>query len=467
MNTEEQIESLDDLNSTPSNVPETVGTPMGVVEQLNETLNDTPPVSNPDVSGISLGFSDQINPVTPTPVAASPLESSSKPIDLMTPSPGMDEPTMNFNDAVGPTNLDSVNINNFGQEGIPINNINQNPKPSSLQSVAKSDEYNNIGMVPPNAHIEQKPKKQLNLKFVLLIAIVLIIAIGVGIFLYLRLGNKSLGLKLKDVKVQVSGNISTNLNDYVASGNLDDSCVANFDEVKVSQIGTYNYKIICNSGTYLGNIIVVDETAPIVTTRLVYKTVGSEIKVADFIEDCQDVSNCTYDFADADAVKNYTNTAGIYEVLITVNDDQKNTKDIVSNLIVTEDEIKLSMICESKSIETQDGYSYIIKDTIGISNGSGGYIYSGFTMRSFIITYSDEKTYKDVKATIKDGSITHPLGTGKVIENDTNKVINITKFLSDEEKSSEFNEALNEYSSVRNAYQNDEREFECKTSSVE
>ena len=39
--------------------------------------------------------------------------------------------------------------------------FNQNPKPSSLESVTKSDEYNNIGVVPANAHVEQKIKKQI------------------------------------------------------------------------------------------------------------------------------------------------------------------------------------------------------------------------------------------------------------------------------------------------------------------
>ena len=172
--------------------------------------------------------SEQSQPVAPTPQnipEMTPVQNDMSTVTNvdMAPTP------MNVNDMVSPTNLEQTDISTFGQEGIPLNNINQNPKPSSLESVPKSDEYNNIGSVPENAHVEQKPKKQLNMKFVLLMAILLIVLVGVGIFVYLRMGNKaSAKITAKNVKVQLSDTISTNVSDYVASGKIDSSCVANF-----------------------------------------------------------------------------------------------------------------------------------------------------------------------------------------------------------------------------------------------
>ena len=451
MNTEDKIESLDNINNAP--------------------------INNGDQNGIPLGSSDQIAPVSEPPIAATPLESNA-PIDLMAPSPGMGTPDNVpspsnpveapeiSTDTVAPTNLESTNINSFGQEGIPIDNINQNPKPSSLQTVTKSDEYNNIGTVPPNAHIEQKQKKPLNKK-VLFLVILLVIGVGVGLFLYLRLGNSAEKIKVKDLKIQVSDKISTNLNDYVASGKLDSSCVANFDEVVVSEIGTYNYKIICNSGTYTGKIQVVDETAPQVTTRLVFRTIGADIEAKDFIEDCKDGSGCTYAFSDESTVKEYLNTAGSYEVSISVKDNYNNEKIVLANLIVTETEITVNMVCESKNIETEEGYTYSIKDSLGLANGSEGLAYAGFTMRDLVIKYNDSETYEKAKATIKDGIIDHSLGKGKATTNDDDKQITINKFLSEEERNTEFEDSSTDYPTIRNGYENDDRGFECVTTHIE
>ncbi len=455
MNTED-IDSLDD-NLAVSNEPQNQSIqPTGPVEPTKpDPLYAIPNVTNePQVANPVLNTSNDVIPEM-TPVQNDMASVTTAP------------EAVSLNDMVSPTNLESNDISKFGQEGIPLNNINQNPKPSSLESVTKSDEYNNIGVVPANAHVEQKIKKPLNPKMVLIAAVVLVVLIGIGVFAYLRMGqNAAKSLKLKNVKVQLSDVLSTNVNDYVASGKIDTSCVTNFDDVQINKIGHYQYKIICDSGTVVGYIDVVDEQAPTITTKTVYKLVGQTIDKNDFIESCEDVSGCVTVLDDEETVKNYLTTAGSHEVTLTVKDGNNNEKKVSSYLIVTNTEVSRNLICTSKQFEnTDEQYNYKIKDSVGILIEDGDIKNAGFTFRDYIINYSSDEAYKKAKDSIKDGNITLSLVSGKATFNDAEKQIIVKKMMSVEELNSEFELYPDEYSALRSAYENHENEYECVTES--
>ena len=485
MNTSDNIETLDDTpieTLTPSEgevLPAAPASDTLMEEQVTNTVssNETyqatsntefatdnqamPPVESftPEQT-----YQAQNQPMAPESIPAAPIDQP-MPVEMITPpNPEPVAPTpYSLNDMVTPTNLNQTNINNFGQENIPINNFNQNPKPSNMEMVSRSDQYNSIGTVPETYNMDQKPQKEKkNPKGILLIAIILIAAIGIGIFLYLRLGNKKVNIKTKNIKIQVSDTISTNVNDYVENGQVDSSCVANFDEVKVNEIGTYTYKIICNSGTYPGTIEVVDEMAPDVSTKAAFKTIGQAVSEEDFIESCNDASGCTYSFVNEDIVKTNIMSQGTYDVEISVKDGQNNEKKVTSYLLVTEASIDRKLNCVSEDITGEDGYTYVIKDSIGIIKRSGDLVYAGFTMRNYILTFDDEDAYKAMKNSIKeDGSIETKLSNGKASYDDSNKQIIIMEFVKSDKLNNEFGSYPEQYSKLRVMYQNDEKGYSC------
>ena len=196
MDTNEQIESLDEgiTPNIPTQEINSVPSQGGLEQPVNTTVTPAAaPVSDAPAA-----------PVTEAPAAPSPS-------GVSVPEP------INLNDMVAPTNPDSANIDSFNQDGIYLGVNNTNPKPSSLETVIKSEEYNDIGKVPPNAHIEEKPKKKKSKALLIILVIVLIAGIGFGVYYYLGLGNK-VKLTLKNVKINIGETISTNVKDYIAIG---------------------------------------------------------------------------------------------------------------------------------------------------------------------------------------------------------------------------------------------------------
>ena len=270
--------------------------------------------------------------------------------------------------------------------------------------------------------------------------------------------------KLKNVKVQLSEVISTNVNDYIASGKIDPSCVTNFDDVQINKIGHYQYKIICDSGTVTGYIDVVDEQAPNVTTKIAYKSVGATVNKNDFIESCADVSGCVTELVDEETVKTYLASAGTHEVTLSVKDGNNNEKKVTSYLIVTNVEVTRNLVCTSKQLENADEqYNYKLKDSVGSVIEDGDIKNAGFTFRDYIITYTDEAAYKNAKDSIKDGNIDLSIVSGKATYNDSEKQIIVKKMMTTEELIAEFETYPEEYGALRTAYQNSENEYECIT----
>lgn len=435
MDTNEQIESLDE-GINPS-VPEQGINNAPAQESIEQPVNNTVAPA-PKTIG--------------TPVTDAPVEPNS--LGVSAPEP------INLNDMVAPTNPDSTNIDSFNQDGISLG-VSDSPKPSSLETVIKSEEYNDIGKVPPNAHIEEKPKKKKNKTLLLLFVIILIAGVGFGVYYYLGLGNK-VKLTLKNVKINIGDTISTNVKDYVSIGTPDSSCVTNFDEVDVNKVGNYQYKIICNSGTFIGKIDVVDESAPAIYLKTPIVNVNNTVAIEDFVLKCSR-EDCTYSFVDEEGLKTNLATAGNYEVKINVSAGENNSKVVTAYLVVVDNLINRQLECTSAAIKVEaDNYSYTIKDQVPIAIINSELAYAGFTIREYTLTYDTPEAYKAAVATIKEDN-TMETSIVKGIANyiDSDKQIIITEIKTKEDMVSEFTDYPDNYSELRNKYENSDKSYEC------
>lgn len=372
--------------------------------------------------------------------------------------------------SVSPTDLQNTDISNFGQEGIPLNNINQNPKPSTLETVPKSGEYNNIGMVPPNAHVENVPKKNNKKLFiVIIVAFVLVLGVGVFIYIYLNQGNKNVkNLILKDVSIQVGDKLSTNVNDYVERGNVElSSCLLNTDGVLYNRIGQYKYKVICGNSTFTGNVMVTDSILPVVVAQNVLKKANEELKIEEFIVDCNDASTCHFSYADEAKVNEYIKNSGTYEIIINVSDDYDNKVEVSAYLIVLANDITHNLVCESSSLTPTDSkFTYIVTDKIGLFS-SGGFVFGNYATRDYVLNFSDKTNYEEIKNLIKDdGTLQVTNIIGKATYFDDEMVIKVNRLLLLDDLNNEFSNFPSSHSDIRNLYQNDERNFVCKADKV-
>lgn len=394
-----------------------------------------------------------------------PQESSQMVESVVKPQPISVEDLTN---SVSPTDLQSTNISNFGQEGIPLNNINQNPKPSTLETVPKSEEYNNIGMVPPNAHVEVNPKKNNKKLLFIIIAFVLVLAVGVFIYLYLNQGNKAeVKLTLKEVSIQVGENISTKVEDYIEKSNMNTSgCMLNTESVLNNKIGNYKYKIICGNLTYSGDIHVVDSVAPVVETKYLIRKVNEEVKIEDFIANCEETSACHYKYLDENIVNESIKQSGTYEIVINVSDDYDNKVDVTAYLIVLTNDITHNLVCNSKDIAVEDNkYIYKFTDTLGLYS-NGGFVFGNVAYRDYILSFSEQNNYDEIKALITNGIIEIGDIKGKAISNDKDLTIKVSRLLMLEDLNNEFDSFPTSYSDIRKVYQNDERGFSCSASKI-
>ena len=440
MNTEDNIESLDDtfISEEPVTNPEITETiPEENIPNSEENIvNSEEIVDNPE---------NVVSDVAPEPISVNDMINN-----------------------VGPTDLQNTNIDGFGQTDMNIDNINQNPNPYTLQDIGGTTEFNNIGVVPPTSNEVEKPKKKNNKVIIILLAIVLVGAIGYGVYYYLHMGNGGNKLKLKSITVSINSTISTNINDYILSGKPDSSCTSDFNDVLVNKAGTYDYKIICNSGTYKGQITVVDEDSPKVVIKNVVLKVGESVKAEDFIESCSDGStSCTYTFEDQAKVDEYIKQVGTHEVGIKVQEaDTDKTKVVKAYLIVIDKEITHNIVCTSDTI-SGDTHSYTIKDTLGIYNNGSGFVFAEVATRDYIIAYSSNENYETDKASIdSNGNLKLDIAEGKATFDSEKLTITITKILTINDLKAEFSNFSNSYVDIRNIYNNDSRGFECITNSV-
>lgn len=403
------------LGTTPNNnlngsntlgTPDTLGAP---------NINPTPNVvTNPQVDSVNQvpgsvppqGATITSNPEVPTPSTPTPAE------PVATPIPGTENANSNM-----PSNMGG----GIGQEpsSIALGSVDSN-------GFVEPTKIEDIGAVPPK---QEKPKRPMNKVLFVIIIVVLIAAVAFGVYYYLNMSSNKANVTLKEVTIGLGETLSDNINDYATiTGGGASSCNLNNNNVNANALGDYNFTITCGDDSYSGTVHVVDETAPTAELKVSYKVVNTTTySIDDFVEYCNDASNCTFNFTDESAVQGYLTTAGgPYDVGITLTDDAGNQKEVNAVLYVAPYAITAITECSSpeSSIEGYDG-TVTISDNLLIGSSETGLNYMGIARRVYTYTFANEEDYLNVVGD-KPEIITFNNQTGIASYDDTNHVLTIS-----------------------------------------
>lgn len=154
------------------------------------------------------------------------------------------------------------------------------------------------------------------------IGILFIIGLCIGIFLYYKDKNT---IKLKRVTLELGEELSTDVNDYLLSGeSFSEDYKLDLSNVDVNNIGTYTYKVKYNKHTKNGTIVVRDTISPIVKTDNIEMNINEELEPRVLVSSCEDLSlPCSVSFVDENITEKFK-TPGTYEVEIEVSDAAGN-----------------------------------------------------------------------------------------------------------------------------------------------
>lgn len=414
-------------------------------EQPATTLNQTPVVgeqvanTNPEVSNAqNIQAETLTSPVNTNPAegtvadtqteALNPEPLASSPSPIAQPIPGTSGTPYQANSLTGDTV--GVGTPNVGQENL---NSNAFVEPTKVE---------NIGITPPaNNPInnQTKKKKPMNKVLFVIIIIVLMAAVAFGVYYFLNISNK-VTVNTKDVQIGIGETLSDNINDYATiTGSKAGTCTLNNRNVNTTVAGEYEFTITCGEESYTGKITVADLEAPSVSLNTVYKVVNESVTVDEFIDECSDMSNCTSNFVDENAVNtNLATAGGPYDVAINVADEAGNSKEVTGKLYVTPYSIQVFRSCESPSSNV-DNYqaTKTTTDYLPIGNDTtNGLVYLGVSQRIYTYTFTDAGSYESVVADHPD-TLTFDGITGTASYNDDDLTFQITTDLSLETLNSE------------------------------
>lgn len=415
------LEPVAPIDLTPP-APEAPEAPVAPIEEVPKIENSNP--STPKIEDIA-------TPVLEPQEVAQPLEENN-------PFQNVDIPPIFDNiGTVPPPQVEAVAP---VAPISPVEPVNYDV-PNAINDMPTAPIFNDIGTVPPipEAPIlteapksKHKNKKPVNKTIFVLIIVLVIAAIGVAVYVLLGISGKKVNggsspIILKEVNIELGGEISTNINEYATfKGISSNNCSLNTSKIGSELNETYPFIITCNGINYEGKAKVIDTTSPEVITKEVTTSINSEIKPADFIESCTDATECSFEFKDETAVKELLKTVGIYknQVVIIAKDTTGNQKEINASLIVSDKEASVYLVCTKNNSTSKE------IDRIGLDNGN----LVGKINREHTFTFANEELYKTAKKEATDGSeMTYQNISGKVTFDDANFQFTITKYLTFEE----------------------------------
>lgn len=419
--------------------------------QLNNQLNNQANGQNV-LNGTVLNHQNQVG--VPTGVnlnAASPEVLDVKtPEPVAVPIPGT-EGTNGVNNLMGATAGSGVSLMN--NDGI---------NPNSFGSTNKMD---NIGVVPPQINNDNKKKKMNKGVFIILI-LALIALVAFGVYYVLNTAANRIDLTTKNITIGVGDVASDNIKDYVTvkKGDLS-SCRLNNKNVNSTEIGEYEYTVVCKDKTFTGKVIVADQTIPQVVVNAVFKKVNDQINVNDFIASCTDNTECVNTFVDEQKVNDYMKTVGgPYEVEINVSDKNNNSKVVKTDLYVTDIELQSFYVCSLASQDLQEHQAKKeVFDTFPFGHDEIGELkMPGIARRDYTYTFNTTEEYQEVILD-KPDTITFDNVTGKAFYDDENLKLTISTNLSIDTLNSENNNSFpSDFIGIYRLYVND-KGYSCST----
>ena len=405
------VPPVESLNVVPPVQSEQVPvSPVSSVEPVTpvaQPVSSVPPVQ-PDVNTVSpVSPVPPVEPVNPVP-----------PVEPVSPIPPVDSVT-----PVGPVSYDI---------------------PQAMDQFNTTPVFNEIGTVPPIPdnpiptpvvnNPEPKPKKKMNKTLFVLIIVLLIAAVGVGVYIFLNVSNKTKtsNVVLKNVEIELGSEVSSNIDDYATfNGIASSSCSLNTNNISTDTVNQeYEFTITCNGVTYTGKAKIVDTIAPVVEVKEVTVQVGSTVSPEDFIDNCDDASECSYQFKNEDTVKGYLTQAGTDNpVEIVVTDEAGNTANVTALLNVTVDEVPTVYLrCTLDQVSLR----------FGIIDGN----FSGNVTRDTSFTL-DESEYNNLKDTyLGSANITYEGVTGTPSFDDSTFTLTVREVLTKAELEGELGTTL-------------------------
>lgn len=303
---------------------------------------------------------------------------------------------------ISPSNLSEKEIERFGQENIPfVVDTNRSSNSAFYDNSKKVDEYISIGSTPDGALTERLKKKRIVIskKTFLIIVGFIILLIGFGLFYFLRSTKKVAlsAVKTRTVEVSIGDELSLDLDVYATFKNIKPTnCILSLTDVDTSKVGKYKYYISCGVNKYDGKIVVKDKTPPVLVTKFVVKTRKDEIKADDFVVSCEDISNCSWSLSNLDDLLLKQKTLGIYKAKIVAVDDEGNSKSVDEDLIISDYEIKSTVICSKKVNSNDFSGSYIITDYIAYDKDNVARYFKEFIEADF----DNDEDFKNFSDTI-------------------------------------------------------------------
>ena len=419
---------------------------LGSVDNGNVgNIPPVPPVESLNGPDVTLGqpVQEPVSPVPPVePVNSVPLENNSVSVQptvdpVSTGFPGGSDasiPSVNPVPPVEPVSsvspVEPVSTIPPVEPVAPVQPVSYDV-PQAMDGFNTTPVFNEIGTVPPISDNpiptpnfntpEPKPKKKVNKTLFVLIIVLLIAAVGVGVYIFLTVSNKTTtpNVVLKEVEIELGSEVSSDISDYATfNGIASSSCTLDTSDIDADTLNQeYDFTIVCNGVTYTGKARIVDTTAPVVEVKEVTVQVNGSVSPEDFIDNCDDASDCSYQFEDEETVNGYLTQVGENNsVEIIVTDEAGNTTTVTAMLNVVEDAVpSVYLRC------TLDNVSLLF----GIIDGN----FSGNVTRSTSFTL-DESEYNNLKDTYENSSnITYEGITGAPSFDDSTYTLTVSETL--------------------------------------
>ena len=318
-----------------------------------------------------------------------------------------------------PTNVTSTNTIESTTDS-SNGNTTVNIEPSPVQTPV--DDFNAVP-VPPVLENEGKRKKnQEGSKKVLIVLLLFILVglIGFGVYTLLTMAKKtsvSKSIVTKELKLELGSDLITDIDSYATiSGYNKENCTIDLTNINMEKVSTYKYVVTCDKASEEGLVIVDDSTKPEVVTTDLILLPNATVKPEDFIEECIDASNCSYEFEE---VVN-TETLGEQTVTIIVSDEYNNKNTVTASLTISNTAPARYLTCTKKD-ETLSDISATLKDSYKIGIDASDNFYNAMRISEFI--FDNTNAYDTIIDQYKDTEGIHEIIGKATFNTESHKVI--------------------------------------------
>lgn len=129
----------------------------------------------------------------------------------------------------------------------------------------------------------------------------------------------------------------------------------NTSEVKIDEVGEYNFTVTYNNITKTGTISIVDTTSPELTVKDLIITEGTSYAAETFVKECKDSSGCNFSFEDPNTTEKYKEP-GEYEVFVVATDPYDN-KEMKKAKLTIEEKGMVKLLVKTEPYDSLKGYS--------------------------------------------------------------------------------------------------------------